>query len=130
MTAAQALQNPWLQHFGARLRQRKASKDRQVRGHRRADGSKGLPISHTWGWLPRMSFRDADEWAAVADWAEALNAASDPDLLRQLAFQPPCVPFSTPEGTPTEGSAAGCRWGEVSMGFPARVSACCEFTLP
>lgn len=49
-----------------------------------------------------MSFRDADEWAAVADWAEALNAASDPDLLRQLAFQPPCVPFS--EGTPTKGA--------------------------
>lgn len=31
MTAAQALQNPWLQHFGARLRQRKASKDRQIK---------------------------------------------------------------------------------------------------
>jgi len=53
-----------------------------------------------------MSFpRNAAEWAAVADWAEALNAASDPDLVRQLAFQPPCVPFS-PEGTPTQGVPA------------------------
>jgi len=31
MSTAQALQNPWLQHFGARLRQRKASKDRQIK---------------------------------------------------------------------------------------------------
>lgn len=31
MSTAQALQNPWLQHCGARLRQRKASKDRQIK---------------------------------------------------------------------------------------------------